>query len=512
MGGQLPTTTMMTTTAAAAITCLFLLAVSVNFAAAAVNSAVDGNECEYSTIEVCRGITQKWIYLPNSFGHRSQADIMESDQFKILQRFRRETEDWTEDGSDRRECKLQIERLACSTLAPKCKFYEPVQSKPIYPCRRVCTGIRERCEVLLHENRVHWPSFLSCKPLPRNRCVRRKSLLRRLHPAKPNGNRNSKEIVVEHRHHKTMGSLQRALRKVLEVCPEISRLYKVGHSVDDRPLLVLELSTNPGRHDPLEPEMKWIGNIHGDEVLGRELLISYAQYLCREWRSNSSRVEAILNSTRVHIMPSMNPDGYRTAVQVNIVKGAKGYAPHTGRRNSKHRDLNRSFPDLTTTTYSYMINGVNGPNNHLPIPESYELEKKKILVPEAVSVMNWIRRYPFVVSANLHGGALVANYPYDAGFPRYMYGEKWEVNGVYIGTPDDQAFRYLASLYAEVRDFGHATSCSSFFVAVSTRRQTAANTWGVESNEQDCKTISGSIHSENYGFLVVREQLFSLVL
>merc|ERR1739838_383436 len=122
MGGQLPTTTMMTTTAAAAIICLFLLAVSVNFAAAAVNSAVDGNECEYSTIEVCRGITQKWIYLPNSFGHRSQADIMESDQFKILQRFRRETEDWTEDGSDRRECKLQIERLACSTLAPKCKF------------------------------------------------------------------------------------------------------------------------------------------------------------------------------------------------------------------------------------------------------------------------------------------------------------------------------------------------------------------------------------------------------
>ena len=49
-------------------------------------------------------------------------------------------------------------------------------------------------------------------------------------------------------------------------CPRLTRLYKIGRSVEGRPLFVLEISANPGEHKLLQPELKWIGNIHGDEV------------------------------------------------------------------------------------------------------------------------------------------------------------------------------------------------------------------------------------------------------
>eukprot|EP00794_Sanderia_malayensis_P008135 gene8135-9005_t len=193
-----------------------------------------------------------------------------------------------------------------------------------------------------------------------------------------------------------------------EQYPEITRLYSIGTSAQNRQLWVMEISDNPGRHEPGEPEAKYIGNIHGNEVKGREVLLQLIKYLCEKYGRND-KVTALVNSTRIHILPSMNPDGYEMA---------SIRSKDLGRLNANGVDLNRNFPDQFFNTYN---------SNAEP-----ELETK--------AVINWSKKYPFILSASFHSGALVVSYPYD---------DSPSGQSIYSSTPDDDVFRELAKAYSE---------------------------------------------------------------
>lgn len=56
--------------------------------------------------------------------------------------------------------------------------------------------------------------------------------------------------------------------------------------------------------------------------------------------------------------------------------------------------------------------------------------------PETLAVIKWMQNYNFVLSANLHGGAVVANYPFDKSREPRIRGKT-----ISSATPDDKIFR-----------------------------------------------------------------------
>jgi carboxypeptidase D len=143
----------------------------------------------------------------------------------------------------------------------------------------------------------------------------------------------------------------------------------------DRDLWVLAIAdSNPSVHVTLRPEAKYIGNMHGNEAVTQEVLLHFIDYLLYN-QMNDSSVDFILKNTRVHIMPSMNPDGYGEA-NVGDCQGVDG------RYNENNVDLNRNFPDI------------------------FDCNDKIVLQPETSSVINWLEKNLFILSANLHSGRI----------------------------------------------------------------------------------------------------------
>ncbi|XP_053669829.1 carboxypeptidase D isoform X3 [Anopheles nili] len=215
--------------------------------------------------------------------------------------------------------------------------------------------------------------------------------------------------------------------------PSITHLYSIGKSVQGRDLWVMEITEGPGQHMPGKPEVKYIANMHGNEVVGRELLLLFATYLCENY-NRTERVTKLVRQTRLHLLFSMNPDGYELA-DINDKDSLKG------RSNANNVDLNRNFPDQF------------GQNQ-------YNLRQE----PETLAVMNWSLATPFVLSANLHGGALVANYPFDDSPKDFAdssgYGDPRTVKNP---TEENELFQYLAHVYANSHTTMHlGKPCPSF--------------------------------------------------
>ncbi|XP_016971864.1 carboxypeptidase D isoform X1 [Drosophila rhopaloa] len=229
--------------------------------------------------------------------------------------------------------------------------------------------------------------------------------------------------------HHNYTAMESYLREISASYPSLTRLYSIGKSVQGRDLWVLEIFATPGSHVPGVPEFKYVANMHGNEVVGKELLLLLTKYMLERY-GNDDRITKLVNGTRMHFLYSMNPDGYEISIEGDRTGGI-------GRANANHIDLNRNFPDQYGT-------------------DRYN----KVTEPEVAALMNWTLSLPFVLSANLHGGSLVANYPFDDNENDFndlsMRLRNSSINGRKANPTEDNAlFRHLAGVYAKAHPTMH---------------------------------------------------------
>ncbi len=168
--------------------------------------------------------------------------------------------------------------------------------------------------------------------------------------------------------------ISQELKGIAQTAPQLTRLFSIGKSVKGRDLWVMKIASKVEQDDN-RPEFKFIANMHGDEIVGRELMVLLIKDLVSNYGKDEF-VTKLLDSTQIYIMPSMNPDG--------AAAGTRG--------NGNSVDLNRNFPDFST-------------NDNQDRPDGRAVETQ--------AVMNWQATRKFALSANFHGGAEVVNYLWD---------------------------------------------------------------------------------------------------
>lgn len=160
--------------------------------------------------------------------------------------------------------------------------------------------------------------------------------------------------------------------------PTLCRLDTIGTSVNGRLILSMELTANPS--DTSLPQFFYSSTIHGDEVTGYVLMLRLIDTLLRGYGTNP-QYTSLMNTTLICINPLANPDGtYRygnNSVQYSI------------RYNANNVDLNRNYPNPFAVA-------------------------KAALQPENAAMIAYFDRHRFRLSANLHGGSEVLNYPWDS--------------------------------------------------------------------------------------------------
>jgi len=163
--------------------------------------------------------------------------------------------------------------------------------------------------------------------------------------------------------------------------PDLCEVVNIGYSMNDREILFIHINDSLGLIQN-EPEFMYTSSMHGDELVGYFLMLRYIEHLLENYGIDPE-ITNLVNNIDIWINPLANPDG-TFAGGNNSVWGATRF-------NANNVDLNRNYADPE-----------DGPH---PDGNPYQVETEIF--------MDFAEGHNLVMSANMHGGSEVINYPWD---------------------------------------------------------------------------------------------------
>ena len=89
---------------------------------------------------------------------------------------------------------------------------------------------------------------------------------------------------------------------------DIVHLVEYGRSFQDRPLLAMQMTLQPGTNDPDKPEFLFTAGIHAREVISSQAAYQLAETLVDGYRGGDPAICEIFREREVWNLPNLNPD------------------------------------------------------------------------------------------------------------------------------------------------------------------------------------------------------------
>ena len=141
----------------------------------------------------------------------------------------------------------------------------------------------------------------------------------------------------------TYDEVVQAIKALNKVYPDLTEAVMLGKSEENREIWALEINNKATGDKLSKPGVYVDGNIHGNEIQAGEVVLYFADYLLKNYKTNPE-IKNLVDKNSYYLIPSVNVDGrYHFFVDANTASTNRGLR----RPKDDDRDglFDEDFPD-----------------------------------------------------------------------------------------------------------------------------------------------------------------------